>query len=65
MAVHFIGFTGSEYHSALKIWGQPDFIHRWYDRRAVDEIVAGDVAIFANDSERKVVPYVFDDSDIY
>ena len=65
MAIHFIGFTGSEYHSALKIWGQPDFIHRWYDRRAVDEIVAGDVAIFASDSERKVVPYVFDDSDIY
>ena len=65
MALHFIGFTGSEYLSALKIWGQPDFIHRWHDRRAVDEIVMGDVVIFANGSERGGVPYVFDDSRIY
>ena len=45
--VHFIGFRGDEYWSAVRIWGRPDFFHRDWDFRAAKEIAAGDVAIFA------------------
>ncbi|MGQ3671805.1 hypothetical protein ACT6QG_05350 [Xanthobacter sp. TB0136] len=46
-AVHFVGFRGEEYRSAVKVWGLPDFIHRWWDRRARREIAAHDTVIFA------------------
>ena len=51
------------------IWRQcacsdhPDFIHRFWDRRAVDEIAPGDVVVFADgDETQPVVPFAFDDS---
>lgn len=43
MAVHFVGFRGDEYRSAVKVWGEPDFIHLGWDRRARREIVDGGV----------------------
>ena len=36
--VHFIGFKGDEYWSAIKIWGKPHFIHRKNDIRAQSDI---------------------------
>jgi hypothetical protein len=55
--VHFIGFRGDEYHSAVRIWGKPDFIHMKWDRRAQIEIVDGDIAIFAVGDEHEPVPF--------
>jgi hypothetical protein len=26
--LHFIGFRGEEYWSAVKVWGKPEMIHR-------------------------------------
>lgn len=52
-ALHFVGFRGNEYLSAVRIFGKPDFFHRLYDRRAKQEIVEGDVAVFANGEESK------------
>jgi len=26
-AIHFVGFRGDEYSSAIRIWGVPDFFH--------------------------------------
>lgn len=46
--IHFIGFTGEEFWSAVKVWGQPHFIHRGWDMRAVREIGEDDLVIFAN-----------------
>jgi hypothetical protein len=46
-AVHFIGFRGEEYWSAVHIWGRPDLIHRVWDRRAQRDIGEDDVVIFA------------------
>ena len=46
--VHFVGFRGDEYLSAVRIWGLPDFIHRGWDRRAFREIADDDTIIFAN-----------------
>jgi len=46
-AVHFVGFKGDEYLSAVMVWGKPDFIHRGWDRRAHREIHESDTVIFA------------------
>lgn len=37
-ALHFVGFRGDEYHRARRIFGEPDFIHLRWDRRAKREI---------------------------
>ncbi|TVV74501.1 hypothetical protein [Sphingomonas solaris] len=47
MALHFVGFRGDEYGRAVRVFGVPDFIHIGWDRWARQEVVAGDVAIFA------------------
>ena len=45
--LHFIGFKGDEYHSAVKIWGKPGMVHIGYDIRALTEIGEDDIVIFA------------------
>lgn len=49
MAVHFVGFRGEEYHSAVRVFGKPDFVHYHYDVRAAygGEFAEGDVFVFA------------------
>ena len=44
---HFVGFRGEEYHSAVRAFGPPDFIHRGWDRRAQREIADCDLVVFA------------------
>lgn len=46
-AVHFVGFWGEEYWSAVKIWGPPDFIHIGWDCYATHAIIPDDTVIFA------------------
>jgi len=46
-SLHFIGFRGDEYVSAVRVWGRPDFIHRGWDRRSQREIAPGDMLVFA------------------
>jgi len=57
--VHFFGFRGNEYNSAVRIWGQPDFIHPVHDRRAyVEYDPNNDIGIFANkETEEKIHKY--------
>ena len=31
--LHFVGFRGEEYWSAVKVWGKPDFYHMGFDLR--------------------------------
>ncbi|MDF2809280.1 MAG: hypothetical protein K0S56_311 [Microvirga sp.] len=50
-ALHFVGFRGEEFWSAVKVWGRPDFIHRKWDQRARREIAPDDTIIFATGSE--------------
>jgi hypothetical protein len=48
MAVHFVGFRDSaQFHRAVAVFGQPDFVHRRWDVRAKQEVVGSDVAVFA------------------
>lgn len=46
-AVHFVGFRGDEYLSAVRSFGKPDFIHMGWDRRGQREIADGDLIVFA------------------
>lgn len=38
MAVHFVGFRGREYLSAVLVFGVPDFIHVCHDRRMYGDL---------------------------
>jgi len=61
--LHFVGFKDDRVWNALRVFGPPDFWHRIYDARARQEIVPGDVAVFATgsiDDEPKAVSH--DDS---
>lgn len=59
--VHFVGFKDDRWHNAVAVWGKPDFVHRFYDRRAVADIAPGDKVVFA-DEPGTVREYSFDDS---
>jgi len=60
---HFVGFKDDRYSTAVKTFGRPDFIHRFWDRRAVDEVIPEDVVIFADGDENQPVrPFAYDDS---
>jgi len=45
--VHFIGFRGEEYHSAVKVFGPPDFIHLIHDHRMYGDVGDNDILVFA------------------
>lgn len=62
-ALHFVRFKNDRYLTACRVFGKPDFIHRHWDRRAVDEVMPGDVVVFAEgDENQPVVPFAYDDS---
>lgn len=64
--LHFVGFKDDRVHAAVKVFGKPDFWHRRWDRRAVDEIAPGDVAVFADgDDASPVERFAFDDSAMF
>lgn len=56
--VHFIGFRGDEYWSAVRAFGRPHFIHRWLDQRAFREIDwQEDLVVLANAERGDVRPF--------
>lgn len=64
MHVHFIGFNNThQFHSACRVFGKPDFIHRRWDVRAKQEVQDGDVAVFARGTDKDNPQHPsFDDS---
>jgi hypothetical protein len=60
--LHFVGFRGEEYHSAVKVFGLPDVYHRGWDQRAQREIADGDTVVFARYHDQPPSAYNFDDS---
>lgn len=65
MALHFVNFRGDEYWSAIKVFGLPDFIHRSYDRRCLDDQGEGDVIIFAQGGETQPIVPSWNDSNFF
>lgn len=62
-AMHFVGFKNDRYFNAVKTFGRPDFIHRFWDYRAFCEVCDGDTVIFADgDDTQPINPFAFDDS---
>lgn len=55
--VHFVGFRGMEYVSAVRVWGQPHYVHLWLDRRAMRDIYPGDTVVFAQHAVMEVNPF--------
>jgi hypothetical protein len=63
--IHFVGFRGNEYWSAVKVWGKPDFFHRGWDHRAQREIYHSDTVVFAKGEwTQEPSKYNFDDSSV-
>lgn len=65
-SVHFVGFRGDEYLRAVRIWGEPTFIHRIWDVRAHAEVAPEDLVVFARPKDwenlSNPTPLCFDDS---
>lgn len=48
--VHFVRFANlhdEHYENAAKVFGEPAFVHRLWDRRAQRDIAPGDLVVFA------------------
>jgi hypothetical protein len=50
-AVHFVGFRGEEFWSAVRVWGRPGFVHRLNDPRIRREVHPCDTVVYANGAE--------------
>lgn len=62
-AIHFVGFRDDRYWNAVKTFGKPDFIHRFFDQRAVAEFASTDIVIFADGDETQTIKeFAYDDS---
>jgi len=65
-SVHFVGFRGDEYLRAVRVWGVPDFFHRFWDVRASHEVIDGDVVVFArSENVKEPRSQAFDDSAVF
>jgi hypothetical protein len=49
MLVHFVGVTQDQFVNAVRVFGKPDFVHKWHDHRShgdvdwdSDTVVLGD-----------------------
>jgi hypothetical protein len=61
--LHFVGFKDDRYWTAVRVFGKPDYVHRFWDIRAVQEIAPGDVVVFAEgDEAQSIRKYAYDDS---
>jgi hypothetical protein len=61
--LHFVGFKDDRWWNAVLVFGKPDFIHRFWDWRAVAEVMEGDVVVFASgDEHQEVWKFAYDDS---
>lgn len=60
--IHFVGFRGEEYWSAVKVFGFPDYYHIGWDLRARREIDERDIIVFAQgEHDQKPRVKSFDD----
>lgn len=64
--LHFVGFKDDSYNRAVKVWGKPTFVHRYWDVRASLDVQPDDTVVFASkkdwDNLNTPNPFSFDDS---
>ncbi|PCJ68255.1 MAG: hypothetical protein COA62_15950 [Rhodobiaceae bacterium] len=64
--IHFVGFKNDRYWNAIRVWGQPDFVHRRWDHRAISDIEDADTVIFADGNEhQRLARYSYNDSEFF
>ena len=65
--IHFVGFRGDEYLSAVKVFGKPDFFHKVFDDRVIYGGEGGDddIIIFANGADKKYSKFTLNDSAVF
>ena len=64
--VHFIGFRGEEYWSAVRVFGSPDFIHLTHDPRMYGDVGEDDVLVFGSRADPDVVSvYSWQDHELW
>ena len=65
--VHFVGFRGDEYLSAVKVFGMADCFHSVIDDRGSfgGEVGDDDIIIFANGADKKYSKFTFNDSAVF
>jgi hypothetical protein len=65
--IHFVGFPdlGHRFHNAVRIFGTPAYLHRFWDQRAKREIADGDVIVFADGDEHQPVRKFNGDDQFY
>ena len=61
MSVHFVGFRGEEYWSAVRVFGKPDFVHLVHDRRMQGDLAEDDVVVFGPNGSSKVSRFSWQD----
>ena len=49
--LHFVGFRDDAYTRAVKVFGRPHFVHRYWDRHALADVAPDDTVIFANSED--------------
>ena len=63
--LHFVRFESQHdqrFQNAVRVFGPPDFLHRHWDRRALREIAASDVIVFAkSEADQPFVTFNGDD----
>jgi hypothetical protein len=65
MAVHFVGFRGEEFWSAVKVWGRPDFIHKWHDQRMRGDVCEHDTLVFARAEDEAPSEWTWQDHELW
>lgn len=64
--MHFIGFRGEEYCSAVRVWGQPDFVHLIHDHRLYGDVGPDDVLVFGPKADPAVISeYSWQDHELW
>jgi len=66
MDIHFIGFRGEEYNSAIKVFGKPDFIHMSHDNRMYGDVDETDILIFGPKADPEYISkYSWQDHELW
>jgi hypothetical protein len=65
--VHFVAFRkDSEFWSAVRVWGRPDFFHRVWDHRVMGDVAPGDTVVFAKGTDQdEPSKFTFNDSEVF
>ncbi len=65
--VHFVGFrTDAQHSAAVKVWGHPDFIHKWHDKRMWGDIDPdNDIVVFAEGATLQPSKWTWQDHQLW